>query len=179
MPSSNTFTAAQTTEAQPGSARPARAAATKAAGSATGPSSTGSGSRSMPTASTVCRICAARVGELVMIRTRGPGGSGCRVAILATSSIALRRCTTITPACRNRASTASSGAWPSPPRTPEWDARLVRPGANTTTGLRRVSRRVIRENLRGLPMESSDSRQTRVAGSSSQYCITSFAVTSA
>ena len=46
-------------------------------------------------------------------------------------------------------------------------------------GLRRVSRRVIRENLRGLPMESSDSRQTRVAGSSSQYCITSFAVTSA
>ena len=114
-----------------------------------------------------------------MIRTRGPGGSGCRAAILAMSIIALRRCTTITPAWRNNASTASSGACPSPLRTPMWAPRLVRPGAKTTTGLRRVSRRVIRENLRWLPMESRDSRQTRVAGSSSQYCMTSFAVTSA
>ncbi len=114
-----------------------------------------------------------------MMRARGPGGSGCREASLAMSISAPRRCTTITPACRNKASIASSGACPSPPRTPAWAARLVRPGAKTTTGLRRVSRRVILENLRGLPIESSDSRQTRVASSSSQYCITSLAVTSA
>ena len=96
------------------------------------------------------------------------------------SNMAPRRCTTITPAWRNSASTASSGRVAEPAA----DAGVRRrgwsgPGAKTTTGLRRVSRRAIRENLRGLPIESSDSRQTRVASSSSQYCITSLAVTSA
>ena len=55
----------------------------------------------------------------------------------------------------------------------------VRPGAKTTTGFLRARRRVIREDFRGLPIESSASRQTRVESSSSQYCITSLAVTSA
>ena len=94
--------------------------------------------------------------------TRGPAGSGSRAQNLAMSNIAPRRCTTITPACRNRASTALSGAWLRPPRTPRWAARSARPGAITTTGFRRVSRRAIRENLRGLPIESK--RQQADAG---------------
>ena len=123
--------------------------------------------------------CVARVNESVITFTRGPAGSGSRAQNLAMSNIAPRRCTTITPACRNRESTALSGAWLRPPRPPRLAARSARPGAITTTGLRRVSRRAIRENLRGLPIESKDSRQTRVASSSSQYCMTSFPVTSA
>ena len=176
---SNTPTVATTTESASVPSIASSAAAANSSAGQLGGSTCGEPALSRPTASTACTSWAARVNELVMIFTRGPAGSGSRAQNLAMSNIAPRRCTTITPAWRNNASTALSGAWLRPPRTPRWAARSARPGAITTTGFRRVSRRVIRENFRGLPIESKESRQTRVASSSSQYCMTSLPVTSA
>ena len=173
------MTAAQRTESQASSAIASCTAALNAAGGDCAGSTTAGFSTSRPAAAALVVSCAASVVELAMTRTRSPDGSGWRAAILAMSNIALRRWVTMIPAWRNSASTASSGACPSPPRTPRWSERWVRPGANATTGLRRARRRLIRENLRGLPIESSDIRQTRVSSSSCQYCRTSFAVTSA
>jgi hypothetical protein len=48
------------------------------------------GSRSNPTESIFCTIWWASVKELVMIRTRGPNGIGCRAAILAMSIMSPR-----------------------------------------------------------------------------------------
>ena len=87
--------------------------------------------------------------------------------------------TWITPACRNIASTACGGAailrtaWPI--GTP-W---VVRPERTAMIGLRSETRRAIRENLRGLPMDSRYIITTSVDSSSSQYCSRSLPDTSA
>ena len=86
--------------------------------------------------------------------TRRPRGSGWWATSCATSNISSRVSTWITPAWRNIASTAAGGAailrtaWPM--GTP-W---VVRPERTATIGLRRLTRRAMRENLRGLPIDS-------------------------
>ena len=56
---------------------------------------------------------------------------------------------------------------------------MYRPLRTATTGFVRLSRRVMRVNLRGLPMLSRYSRIRLVAASASQYCSRSLADTSA
>ena len=86
----------------------------------------------------------------------------------------------MTPAWRNRASTAMSGlaiaaVCDDAARTPAAD----RPLLTATIGLRRDTRRAMRANLRGLPNDSRYSRTTSVPGSSSQYWSRSLPLTSA
>ena len=91
---------------------------------------------------------------LPTMATRRPRGSGWWASSWATSNISSRVSTWITPACRNIASTARCGAailrtiWPI--GTP-W---VVRPERTAMIGLRSDTRRAIRENLRGLPIDS-------------------------
>ena len=91
---------------------------------------------------------------LPTIATRRPRGNGWWASSWATSNISSRVSTWITPACRNIASTACCGAaiwrtiWPI--GTP-W---VVRPERTAMIGLRSDTRRAIRENLRGLPIDS-------------------------
>ena len=92
--------------------------------------------------------------ELPTIATREPLGSGWWASSWATSNISSRVSTWMIPACRNIASTASGGAaiwrtaWPI--GTP-W---VVRPERTAMIGLARETRRAMRENLRGLPIDS-------------------------
>ena len=95
-----------------------------------------------------------RASELPTTATRRPRGSGWWASSWATSNISSRVSTWITPAWRNMASTAWLGAanlrtiWPM--GTP-W---VVRPDRTARIGLRSETRRAMRENLRGLPIDS-------------------------
>ncbi len=76
----------------------------------------------------------------------------------------------ITPACWNSASTVTSEAASSAPVCDELALAPAaeRPLLTATIGLRRPTRRAIRENRRGLPNDSRYSRATEVSGSCSQ-----------
>ena len=95
-----------------------------------------------------------RASELPTIATRRPRGSGWWASSWATSNISSSDSTWMIPACRNIASTASPGApilrTACPIGTP-WE---LRPDRTATIGLRRLTRRAMRENLRGLPIDS-------------------------
>ena len=107
-----------------------------------------------PTAAAASAASSPSASELPTIATRRPRGSGWWASSWATSNISSRVSTWITPACRNIASTACGGAailrtaWPI--GTP-W---VVRPERTAMIGLRSETRRAIRENLRGLPIDS-------------------------
>ena len=58
------------------------------------------------------------------------------------------------PACRNIASMAGAGAPILRTACPMGTPCVVRPERTATTGLRRETRRAIRENFRGLPIDS-------------------------
>ena len=109
VPRSNTFTAPHTTESNSGSASAAGAAVAKSSGSADEPSSFGSSPGSSPTPLAAWIICWAKVAELVISCTRGPGQ---RLPGHHPGGVdhPLRRWATITPFCRNRASIAASSA---------------------------------------------------------------------
>ena len=83
------------------------------------------------------------------------------------------------PAWRNIASTAAWGAEICRTVCPIGTPCVVRPDRTATTGLRSETRRAIRENLRGLPIDSRYIITTSVASSSSQYCRRSLPETSA
>ncbi len=110
--------------------------------------------------------------------TRRPRGRGWWASSWATSNMSSRVSTWITPAWRNIASTAACGA---PMRRTVWPIGTpweVRPERTATIGLRCETRRAMRENLRGLPMDSRYIITTSVASSSSQYCRRSLPETS-
>ena len=118
--------------------------------------------------------------ELPTMATRCPRGSGWEPSTSAMSNSSSRVSTRMTPACRNRASTAMSGlaiaaVCDDAARTPAAD----RPLFTATIGLRRDTRRAMRANLRGLPNDSRYSSTTSVPGSSSQYWSRSLPLTSA
>lgn len=85
----------------------------------------------------------------------------------------------ITPDWRSISSSVRRGArvertaWPGGTTWPE------RPAVTTTTGLTDARRRAMRENLRGLPIDSRYRQTTCVAASSCQYCMRSLPDTSA
>ena len=85
----------------------------------------------------------------------------------------------MTPACRNIASTAWVGAAIRRTACPIGTPWVVRPERTAMIGLRSETRRAIRENFRGLPIDSRYSSTTSVESSSSQYCRRSLPDTSA
>jgi len=80
------------------------------------------------------------------------------------------------------ATSKASGTLPTR-TTPTWSSSAssgcTGPGRTSTTGLRAVTRRATRMNLRGLPNPSIDSTTTSVRSSSSKNCRTSLPLTSA
>ena len=86
--------------------------------------------------------------------TRRPRGSGWWASSWATSNISSRVSTWITPACRNIASTACGGAPILRTAWPIGTPCVVRPERIAMIGLRSDTRRAIRLNLRGLPIDS-------------------------
>ncbi len=86
--------------------------------------------------------------------TRDPVGRGWWASSCATSNISSRVSTWMIPAWRNIASTASGGATILRTAWPIGTPCVVRPERTAMTGLRRETRRAIRENLRGLPIDS-------------------------
>ena len=92
--------------------------------------------------------------ELPTIATREPLGSGWCASSWATSNILSRLLTWMIPAWRNIASTASGGAAICRTAWPIGTPWVVRPDRTATIGLVRETRRAMRENLRGLPMDS-------------------------
>ena len=86
--------------------------------------------------------------------TREPLGSGWWASSCATSNISSSASTWMIPACRNIASTASGGAAMWRTACPIGTPWVVRPERTAMIGLDRETRRAIRENLRGLPIDS-------------------------
>ena len=95
-----------------------------------------------------------RASELPTIATREPLGSGWCASSWATSNILSRVLTWMIPACLNMASTASGGAAMARTAWPIGTPCVVRPDRTAMIGLTRETLRAIRENLRGLPIDS-------------------------
>ncbi len=107
-----------------------------------------------PTAAAASEASSPSASELPTIATRRPRGSGWWATSWATSNISSRVSTWITPACRNIASTAAAGAAILRTEWPIGTPWVVRPERIAMIGLCSETRRAIRLNLRGLPIDS-------------------------
>ena len=136
----------------------ARAMAARSASSKSAPvASTGSSMASSTTSPAPRTASAARLRtspELPIRATRGPQGSGWWATSWATSNISSRVSARMMPAWRNIASHAAAGAWVCRTRCQVGAPRPALPDFTATIGLLRATRRAMRENLRGLPIDS-------------------------
>ena len=98
-----------TTESTPGSTKTSSRAAAKSSGLASGPRARVLAT-SRPASSQASTASTARASELPRTATRGPAGSGWVATRATTSNIMWIESARMTPARRNRASTAAAGA---------------------------------------------------------------------
>ena len=104
--------------------------------------------------------------------TRRPAGSGWAASTWAMSKSCRIESARMTPACARISSSAPEARSSSPVSRTWWPGGSscpVRSDFTTTTGLTRLTRRAMRANLRGLPIDSRYRPTARVSGSSSQY----------
>ena len=109
-------------------------------------------SRSQETAASAAREPSASL--LVTTATRRPRGSGWLSTSWATSKSWCVFSTRITPACLSIWANASGRSWVERTRCPRGVPYLPTPDLTTMTGLIEESLRAMRENLRGLPIDS-------------------------
>ena len=111
--------------------------------------------------------------------TRRPRGNGWWATSWAMSSMRWVFWARITPDWRNISSSVRRGDRVGRTACPGGTTCPEVPAVTTITGLTAASLRAIRENLRGLPIDSRTIPTTWVPGSSSQNCIRSLPETSA
>ena len=92
--------------------------------------------------------------ELATMATRSPAGSGWWTTSWATSKSWWTFSTRMTPACLSIAENTSGRALVRRTRWPGGTPKRETPDFTTMTGLMRARLRAIRENLRGLPIDS-------------------------
>ena len=137
-----------------GSSNASRRAAANWSAVASEGSETGPCEISRSQLSAACAVSAPSASELPTTATRCPAGSGWWITNCATSNSWWTFSTRMTPACRSIAPNAPDGTWVWRTRWPGGAPYAETPEETAITGFRWARPRAIRENLRGLPIDS-------------------------